>query len=91
MDMSFARRNVGWTKSRRPAVDFTTLVSSLSARQSTSPTALHHTKLQGGNEKISNFCSAAARFAPLQNEVQPRQSASFDVRTALILTDRQSS
>jgi hypothetical protein len=91
MDMSFARRNAGWTKSRRPAANFATLVSTLSARQSTSPTAILQTKLQRGDEKSSCFCSAAARFAPQQNEVQPRQSASFDVRTARMLTERQSS
>jgi hypothetical protein len=89
MDMGFARRNAAWTKGRTQTVDLASLLARLAARQASSPTARIQTRDSHNEKNLSNFCSQAARFAPVQGEAYGRLSASFCPPTVALITDRQ--
>ncbi len=91
MDMSFQRKNPFLEKTDRKKIILSSLLAEVAARQAVSSTARLQAKLDQVMQETSDFCAQAAVFAPIRSDRRHVKDASFNAKSAVLITERQSS
>ncbi len=89
MDMSFARRDKSWTTPGKSKINLALLLEALATRQATTPTAIAHAQISNNLSEKENFSSHTNFFLGEENDQIERETASFNDKIAVLLTNYQ--